>query len=46
MRRLKGSLNELHSVSINISYRITMELILDDRQIIPLDIGGHDEVYR
>jgi mRNA-degrading endonuclease YafQ of YafQ-DinJ toxin-antitoxin module len=46
MHRLKGALNELHSVSINISYRITMELILDDRQIIPLDIGGHDDVYR
>jgi mRNA-degrading endonuclease YafQ of YafQ-DinJ toxin-antitoxin module len=46
MHRLKGSLSELHSVSINISYRITMALILDDRQIIPLDIGGHDGVYR
>jgi len=44
--RLKGPLSPLHSVSINISYRITMEFILDDRRIIPVDIGSHDEVYR
>ena len=46
LHRLKGSLSELHSVSINISYRMTMEFILDDRQIIPIDIGSHDDVYR
>lgn len=46
LHRLKGSLNELHSISINISYRITMEFILNDRQIIPIDIGSHDDVYR
>lgn len=46
LHRLKGSLSELHSVSINISYRITLEFILNDRQIIPIDIGGHDAVYR
>lgn len=46
LHRLKGSLSELHSISINISYRITMEFILDDRQIIPIDIGRHDDVYR
>lgn len=45
LHRLKGSLGELHSISINISYRITMEFILEDRQIIPVDIGSHDEVY-
>jgi len=46
LHRLKGSLSELQSVSINISYRITLEFILSDRQIIPIDIGGHDDVYR
>lgn len=46
LHRLKGSLSELHSVSINISYRITLELILQDHQIIPVDIGSHEEVYR
>jgi len=46
LHRLKGPLSQLHSVSINISYRITMEIILDDRRIIPVDVGPHDEVYR
>jgi len=46
LHRLKGPLNEIHSVSINISYRITLELLMADRTIIPLDVGSHDEVYR
>lgn len=46
LHRLKGSLNGLHSVSINLSYRITLELILDDKMIILVAVGGHDDVYR
>jgi mRNA-degrading endonuclease YafQ of YafQ-DinJ toxin-antitoxin module len=46
LHRLKGPLSELHSVSINISYRITLELILQEGEIIPIDVGSHDEVYR
>ena len=46
LHRLQGPLNELYSVSINISYRVTLELILDEQQIILVDIGSHDEVYR
>jgi mRNA-degrading endonuclease YafQ of YafQ-DinJ toxin-antitoxin module len=46
LHRLKGPLSELHSVSINISYRITLELILHEEEIIPIDVGSHDEVYR
>ena len=45
LHRLKGRLNELHSVSINISYRITLELVLHEHEIIPIDVGSHDEVY-
>ncbi|MEA5112408.1 MAG: plasmid stabilization protein [Geobacteraceae bacterium] len=45
LHRLKGPLCELHSVSINISYRITLELILQGNEIIPIDVGSHDEVY-
>ncbi|NCW07709.1 MAG: plasmid stabilization protein [Rhodobacterales bacterium] len=33
-------------VSINMSYRITLELIIQDRDIILINIGSHDEVYR
>ena len=46
LHRLKGRLSELRSVSINISCRITLELILCDEQIILVDVGSHDEVYR
>jgi toxin HigB-1 len=46
LHRLKGTLNDLHSVSINISYRITLEIILQDQQIVPVDVGSHAEVYR
>jgi proteic killer suppression protein len=45
LHRLKGRLSELHSVSINISYRITLELVVQGREIIPVDVGSHDEVY-
>jgi mRNA-degrading endonuclease YafQ of YafQ-DinJ toxin-antitoxin module len=43
---LKGKLHSLHSVSINIAYRITIELIITEKTIIPVHIGTHDEVYR
>lgn len=42
---LKGRLAGLHSVSINISYRITLEMVLSDQEIILVNIGSHDEVY-
>ena len=45
LHRLKGSLKELHSVSINISYRITLEFLIDDKTIIPVNVGKHGEVY-
>ena len=45
MHRLKGNLQGLHSVSINLSYRITLELLIQDQQIIPINVGDHDAVY-
>ncbi len=38
--------NEVFSVSINISYRITIEILIDELEIIPINIGSHDDVYR
>lgn len=46
LHKLKGSLQNYHPVSINISYRITMEFIIQDKIIIPVTIGSHDEAYR
>jgi len=45
LHALKGKLGDLHSVSINLSYRITLEMLIQHGQIIPVNIGDHDEVY-
>ncbi len=45
LHELKGKLKGLHSVSINISYRITLELLISDNDIILVDVGPHDRVY-
>jgi mRNA-degrading endonuclease YafQ of YafQ-DinJ toxin-antitoxin module len=42
---LSGKLQALHSVSINLSHRITLELLIQDQQIIPVNVGDHDAVY-
>lgn len=42
---LCGKLDGLHSVSINLSYRITLELLIQEGQIIPVNVGDHDAVY-
>jgi len=42
---LRGKLDGLHSVSINLSYRMTLELLIQDEQIIPVNVGDHDAVY-
>jgi mRNA-degrading endonuclease YafQ of YafQ-DinJ toxin-antitoxin module len=42
---LSGRLQGLHSVSINLSYRITLELMIHDKEIIPINVGDHDMVY-
>ena len=46
LHKLTGSLSGLSSVSINVSYRITLELIIQDQDIILVNVGSHDEVYR
>jgi mRNA-degrading endonuclease YafQ of YafQ-DinJ toxin-antitoxin module len=46
LHALQGRLRGLHSVSINLSYRITLEVLIDGRRLIPVDIGDHDHVYR
>ena len=45
LRALKGRLSGLHSVSINLSYRITLELLITKSEIVPINVGDHDEVY-
>lgn len=45
LHSLSGKLHTLHSVSINLSYRITLEILIQDEQIIPVNVGDHDTVY-
>ena len=40
LHALRGKFDGLHSVSINLSYRMTLELLIQDRQIIPVNVGG------
>ncbi|HOW81085.1 MAG TPA: plasmid stabilization protein [Spirochaetota bacterium] len=46
LHKLHGKLSELYSVSINISYRISLVFIIEADRIIPVDIGTHEEVYK
>ncbi len=46
LHALQGKLSELHSVSINISYRITLEMIIQQNEIILVNVGSHQDVYR
>jgi mRNA-degrading endonuclease YafQ of YafQ-DinJ toxin-antitoxin module len=45
LHRLKGRMKDLHSVSINVSCRITLELFFTEKEIVLVDVGRHDEVY-
>ncbi len=45
LHKLQGKLAELYSVSINISYRISLDFLIEDNKIIPVDTGSHDDIY-
>lgn len=45
LHALTGRLRGLHSVSINLSYRITLELLITKTEIVPINVGDHDDVY-
>lgn len=45
LHKLQGRLSDFHSVSINMEYRIVIDFIITEDEIIPIDIGRHDDVY-
>lgn len=45
LHSLQGNLSGLSSVSINISYRIVLELMIKGKEILFINIGKHDQVY-
>jgi mRNA-degrading endonuclease YafQ of YafQ-DinJ toxin-antitoxin module len=45
LHRLQGRLSDLSSVSINMSYRTVLEMVIEENDIILVDIGHHDQIY-
>ncbi|MBA4394477.1 MAG: plasmid stabilization protein [Desulfobacca sp.] len=43
---LGGKLEGCHAVSLTHSFRITVTVMITNKEIILLDVGSHDEVYR
>lgn len=43
---LQGDLAGLHAVSLTQAYRILLRFRIQEHEIILIDIGSHDEVYR
>jgi mRNA-degrading endonuclease YafQ of YafQ-DinJ toxin-antitoxin module len=45
LHALHGPLKGLHSVSINLSQRITLHFMIQQQSLVLVHIGHHDEVY-
>ncbi len=45
LHRLSGKLEGLQSISINMRYRITIEMIITESEIVLINVGDHDTVY-
>ena len=46
LHRLKGKHRNKHAVSLTYSHRIVLILRLASEEVILMDVGSHDEVYR
>lgn len=42
---LSGRLEGLHSISINLKYRVSIEMIITESEIVLINVGDHDAVY-
>ena len=42
---LHGKLKGIFSISITLHYRLTIEFLINGKEIVPIHIGTHDEVY-
>lgn len=45
LHKLQGRLKGLSSVSINMSYRIVLEFLMQGRTIVPVTVDSHEEAY-
>ena len=46
LHRLRGELEGIYAVRVTYAYRITLTLGLAEHEVVLLDIGTHDDVYR
>ena len=46
LHALSGRLSGLQKISINLAQRITIEFLIEGQQIVPIDVGSHNAVYR
>lgn len=46
LHRLKGKHRDKHAVSLTYAYRIVLILRIEKDEVVLLDVGSHDEVYR
>ena len=45
LHALKGKLDGLYSVSINLKYRITLTMIITEKEIVLVNVGDYSQVY-
>jgi len=45
LHRLSGRLSGLHSISITLSHRVTLEFLINGEDIVPVNVADHDTVY-
>ena len=45
LHKLSGTYKNLYGVSINLTYRIILEFLMEDETIIPINIGTRDNSY-
>jgi addiction module RelE/StbE family toxin len=43
---LTGKLDGLWALSLTYKYRVTLTLMITEKEIVLLDVGSHDELYR
>lgn len=46
LHSLSGNLGGAQAVSLTYSYRLTLQVRVTEQEVVLLDIGSHDEVYR
>ena len=45
LHSLSGRLDGLQSISINLKYCVTIEMIITESEIVLINVGDHDAVY-